>query len=48
VGQARVGVDELRALDDHFLADIGLTRGHIEYAARFGRLPEGWNDGACR
>jgi uncharacterized protein YjiS (DUF1127 family) len=46
--RVRAGVDELRALDHHILADIGLTRGDIEYAARFGRLPKGWNDGACR
>jgi uncharacterized protein YjiS (DUF1127 family) len=47
----RGGIDELRALDDHLLADLGLNRGHIEYvayASRYGRLPKGWNDGLCR
>jgi uncharacterized protein YjiS (DUF1127 family) len=33
----RSGIAELRTFDDHLLADIGLTRGHIEYAARHGR-----------
>jgi len=35
----RRGIDALMALDDRMLADIGLTRGAIEYAARYGRLP---------
>ena len=38
--QIRSGIDDLMALDDHLLSDIGLSRGHIEYAARFGRPPE--------
>jgi uncharacterized protein YjiS (DUF1127 family) len=46
--QVRASFDELRSLDDHFLADIGLDRADIEYAAQFGSLPKGWNDGACR
>jgi uncharacterized protein YjiS (DUF1127 family) len=33
----RADIAELRALDDHLLTDIGLTRGHIEYASRYGR-----------
>jgi uncharacterized protein YjiS (DUF1127 family) len=46
----RRGIDELRALDDHLLADIGLTRAHIEYAeyaSGYGGLPKGWNDSLC-
>jgi uncharacterized protein YjiS (DUF1127 family) len=31
---------ELMALDDRLLADIGLTRGQIVHASRFGRLPK--------
>jgi uncharacterized protein YjiS (DUF1127 family) len=49
--RGRGGIDELRALDDRLLADIGLTRGHVdyaEYASWYGRLPNGWNDGLCR
>jgi uncharacterized protein YjiS (DUF1127 family) len=34
-------IDELMALDDRLLCDIGLSREHIEYAARYGCLPEG-------
>jgi uncharacterized protein YjiS (DUF1127 family) len=33
----RRGVNELMALDDRMLADIGLTRGDIGHAARHGR-----------
>ena len=29
--------EELASLDDHMLRDIGLTRGDIEWAVRFGR-----------
>ena len=29
----------LNRFDDHMLADIGLSRSDIHYAARFGRLP---------
>lgn|SRR5262245_4917906 len=32
----RRGVDELMALDDRMLSDIGLTRGSVEHAARYG------------
>ena len=35
----RRSVEELMALDDRMLADIGLTRGNVEYAVRYGRLP---------
>ena len=38
--QIRSGIRDLRALDDQILADIGLPRGHIEYAARYGRPTE--------
>ena len=31
------GTRELLALDDEMLRDIGLDRGSVEYAARFGR-----------
>jgi uncharacterized protein YjiS (DUF1127 family) len=39
------GIDQLNALDDHLLADIGLSRDTIAYASRYGRLPDGWIDG---
>jgi uncharacterized protein YjiS (DUF1127 family) len=32
----RRGIDELMALDDRMLSDIGLTRGSFEHAARYG------------
>ena len=34
--QIRHGIDELMALDDRMLSDVGLTRGSIEHAARYG------------
>lgn len=34
----RIAIAELRSLDDHLLADVGLTRGQIERAVH-GRLP---------
>jgi uncharacterized protein YjiS (DUF1127 family) len=34
----RRAIDELMALDDRMLSDIGLARGNIEHAARYGRL----------
>jgi uncharacterized protein YjiS (DUF1127 family) len=37
--QTRRGIDALMALDERMLADIGLTRGAVEYAGRYGRLP---------
>lgn len=47
----RVPIGEMKALHDHLLADIGLTRAHIayaEYASRHGQLAKGWNHGLCR
>jgi uncharacterized protein YjiS (DUF1127 family) len=35
-------VGKLTALDDHLLADMGLTRGEIRGLVRRGRLPAGW------
>ena len=35
----RRSIETLRSSDDRMLADIGLTRGSIEYAVRYGRLP---------
>jgi uncharacterized protein YjiS (DUF1127 family) len=35
----RNGIAELRAMDDRYLADIGLTRQQVEYIARYGRWP---------
>ncbi|WP_343713133.1 DUF1127 domain-containing protein [Inquilinus sp.] len=32
----------LMALDDHLLADMGLTRGEIRGLVRHNRLPAGW------
>jgi uncharacterized protein YjiS (DUF1127 family) len=29
---------EMRALDERMLHDVGLDRGRVEYAARFGRV----------
>lgn len=37
--RTRRAIEELTALDNRMLADIGISRGEIEYAARFGRLP---------
>jgi uncharacterized protein YjiS (DUF1127 family) len=34
--RVRHGIDEMMALDDRLLDDIGLTRGSIEHAARYG------------
>jgi uncharacterized protein YjiS (DUF1127 family) len=41
----RRGFAELMARDDRMLADIGLTRGDIDYAVRHGRLPRHVTDG---
>ena len=35
----RHGAAQLRAMDDRHLADIGLTRGEIEYVVRYGKRP---------
>jgi len=35
----RRSIATLRSFDDRMLADIGLTRGSVEYAVRGGRLP---------
>lgn len=35
-------VGKLTALDDHLLADMGLTRVEIRGLVRRGRLPAGW------
>jgi uncharacterized protein YjiS (DUF1127 family) len=35
----RRAVDELKALDDRTLADIGVTRGDVEHAVRYGTFP---------
>jgi uncharacterized protein YjiS (DUF1127 family) len=43
----RRGIEELTTHDDRMLADIGLSRGDVEYAARFGRLPRRGPDGVC-
>jgi uncharacterized protein YjiS (DUF1127 family) len=40
----RRDIDELRALDDRMLRDIGLRRGDIEYAVRSGRPFDRLND----
>ena len=37
----RRDLQAMRALDDRLLADIGLSRGSLEYAARYGHLPKG-------
>jgi uncharacterized protein YjiS (DUF1127 family) len=39
--QARRAVREMAMLDDYMLADIGLDRGSIGFAARHGRVPGG-------
>jgi uncharacterized protein YjiS (DUF1127 family) len=39
--QVRRRINALLALDDRMLADIGLTRGAVEYAARHGHVPAG-------
>ena len=36
----RRDINLLMSLDDHALADIGLTRGEVFYAARYGRPPK--------
>lgn len=41
-------LDDLFALNDRMLADIGLTRDDVEHAARHGRLPTQAADRAAR
>ena len=43
--RTRRAIEELMALDNRMLADIGISRGEIEYAASFGRLPGRSGDG---
>jgi hypothetical protein len=38
-------MDELMALVDRTLSDIGLSRGSIEHAVRYGGLPATLHDG---
>jgi uncharacterized protein YjiS (DUF1127 family) len=38
--QMRRAIRELAALDDHMLADIGLSRGAVMYAVVHGRFPK--------
>ena len=37
-------IKELMALDDRILRDIGLRRGEVEYAARYGRSFDRYKD----
>jgi uncharacterized protein YjiS (DUF1127 family) len=37
--QARRALREMAMLDDHMLADLGLDRSSIGFAARYGRVP---------
>ncbi|WP_020560455.1 DUF1127 domain-containing protein [Thiofilum flexile] len=44
--EIRRAVTELKALDDRDLSELGLTRGGIEYAVRYGRPQDQWNQAA--
>ena len=44
----RRDIDALMVLDGRMLADIGLSRGDVECAARYGQLPARANDRVCR
>ncbi len=44
--RSRRGIDDLMALDDRMLADIGLTRGDVAHVARYGQLPM-WASGSA-
>jgi uncharacterized protein YjiS (DUF1127 family) len=44
--QRRRAIQELHTFDDRMLADIGLTRGDVENAVRFGRSQTGMILGA--
>ena len=46
--EIRRNIDALMALDERMLHDIGLTRGAVEYAARYGRLPTPLSNQGCR
>src|SRR5262249_25680466 len=46
--EVRRGIDALMALDDRMLHDIGLTRGAVQYAARYGGLPTRATNKVCR
>jgi uncharacterized protein YjiS (DUF1127 family) len=35
----RRGIEEMMALDDRMLRDIGVSRSDVEYVARYGRWP---------
>jgi uncharacterized protein YjiS (DUF1127 family) len=42
----RRGIEELMALDDRMLRDIGVSRSNVEYVARYGRWPWRMDDDA--
>jgi hypothetical protein len=42
----RRGMDELMGVDDRMLADVGLSRGNLAYAVRYGHLPGRGPNGA--
>jgi len=44
--RVRDAMNELAALDDRMLADIGLSREDVEHVVRHGRLPRRANRGA--
>lgn len=45
--QIRRDVNRLLDMDDSMLKDIGLTRGDVVHAARYGRTPVRMNDRVC-
>jgi uncharacterized protein YjiS (DUF1127 family) len=44
----RSGINELTALSDWLLADIGLTHERIEQIRRYDRLPKRWYYDDCQ